>query len=161
VGSPSPDEEGSMPGVNRVPSDQWILILRLSDGVWLGLSAGALYVGDERQPKREVDSKNPIGLLPCLEKPYLSLQIELEHQEEMLSLPKGTFAEQIPLAAIPRAAVATRLDYWIQLALDWLARMPVAAIDQELLSSLSSAEWATQRARHRARSLMGRPAGLQ
>ena len=112
-----------------------------------------LFVGDAAGPKREVDPGNPVGLLPCLERPRATVLAELVDRERDLSLPSGFLAERVPLDVVPAAAVSTRLDYWVQLALDWLSDAPATDLDRGLLAGLADATWATRRARHRARKL--------
>ncbi len=139
-----------------VGSGSWVGILQLSTDVWLGSLAGRLYVGTADGPKREVDESSPVGLLPCLERRYEDVVTEIRAREVELSLSPDSLVEKIPLNAIPRVAIDSRLDYWVQLALDWLADMPIGAAESELLAELARGPWATQRARHRARSLSGR-----
>ena len=139
-----------------VGSGSWVGILQLSTDVWLGSLAGRLYVGTADGPKSEIDESSPIGLLPCLERRYDDVITEIRAREIELSLSSGSLVEKVPLNAIPRVAVDSRLDYWVQLALDWLADMPIDAAESELLAELAREPWATQRARHRARSLSGR-----
>lgn len=132
--------------------------MSLGGETWLGLSNETFYVGDQSDPKREMDPANPIGLLPCLDRPRDAVLAEITERELYLSLPSGSLAERVPLGAIPQAAIATRIAYWVQLALDWLSDMPTADVDSSLLEEPIHATWATQRARHRARRLIRRDA---
>jgi hypothetical protein len=132
----------------------WIRILHLGGDAWLGLVGETLFVGDYETPKREVDRGNPIGLLPCLERPYDVVVAELHAREAELSVGQGYLTDLVPLEAVPAAAVDSQMDYWVQLALDWLGNMPDEHVRKELLELIERESWPTQQARHRARSLL-------
>lgn len=134
----------------------WIRILRMEKNVWLGLSGEKLAVGDRLGPKREVDSTNPIGLLPCLERSYGEVLADLRAREIELEMAQGEIFNLVPLDAIPSTAVASKIDYWIQLALNWLDQMPDSSAVRELLRVIYNESSATQRARHRAKRMLGR-----
>lgn len=135
---------------------RWVAILRVSTDAWLGMIDDRLYMGTILGPKREVDESRPIGLLPCLERRYDDVITELRAREIELLLQPGSLVARTPLKAIPRVALESRLDYWIQLALDWITDTPIDAVDHEMLSALARAPWASQRARHRAHALTRR-----
>lgn len=135
---------------------RWTRLLHLGGDAWLGLAQETLYVGDENGPRREVDPGNPTGLLPCLERPYDVVLLELQEREVELSMTQGSLRTLVPLHAIPRAAVTSQIDYWVDLALDWIEHMPWAEVDTELLDLLEHESWPTQQARHRARRLRRR-----
>lgn len=134
----------------------WTRILQLGEDVWLGIARESLFLGDYQGPKREVDLNNPIGLLPCLERPYGFIVADLLTKEAELQMQRGQLLDFVPLGAIPAAAVASRMDYWIQLALNWLAEIPVLPHANDVLNAISNETWATQPARHRAKRLLGR-----
>lgn len=131
----------------------WIRVLPFDDGAWVGLVGDELFVGDYESPKRRIDPEDPIGLLPCLEKPRRVVQDELRAREVELRVVEGSVSSKVPLDAIPAAAVASEMDYWVELALDWLAQRPGDVATERLLNAIEHADWATQRARHRARKL--------
>jgi hypothetical protein len=131
----------------------WLRILQLGSDAWLGLVGEELFVGSYETPKRRVDPANPTGLLPCLEKPRDIVIAELRAREVDLCVAQGTLTELVPLDAIPAAAVASEMDYWVQLALDWLAEVPGGDASDGLLGTIAHSTWATQRARHRATNL--------
>jgi len=134
----------------------WTRLLHLGGDAWLGLAGGALSVGDENGPRREVDPANPTGLLPCLERPHDVVLLELRDREVELSMAPGSLSALVPLRAIPRAAVSSQIDYWVELALDWIEGMPPAEVDTDLLELLEHESWPTQRVRHRAGRLRRR-----
>lgn len=144
----------------RPREDEWLRILRVDDHSWLGRRGGILEIGDERGPKRVLDAWEPIPLLPLLERPYQDVLAEVREYDRASSVPAESLRRQIPWARIPHAAASTKMDYWIQLALDWLSEMDTAEVDLQLVQHLASSTWATQRARHRARALVKRIAGL-
>jgi hypothetical protein len=115
-----------------------------------------LFVGDHDGPKRQVDVGNPTGLLPCLERPYAEVLHQLEARETELTLAPGSLSGIIPLNRIPYAAVASKLDYWVQLGLNWIEVMPPSEVEIELFDTLEHESWPTQQARHRARALRRR-----
>jgi hypothetical protein len=143
-----------MSSTDQAGSTPWTRILHLGGDTWLGLVGEALFVGDHENPKREVDRAAPTGLLPCLERPYDVVVAELRTRAGELSLDEGTLIDMVPLDSVPVEAVDSRMDYWIQLALDWLGSMPPDESSEGLLELLSSEAWPTQRARHRARGLL-------
>jgi hypothetical protein len=134
----------------------WTRLLRIDDHSWLGLVDAVLFVGDLDGPKRQIDPDLPIGLLPCLERPYSAVLLEIEERESALSLARGSLGEVIPLRRIPHAAMSSKVDYWVQLALDWVETMPKSEVDVEILELLEHGSWPTQRARHRAKKLRSR-----
>jgi hypothetical protein len=142
-----------MSAPDRATPSSWTRVIPLGEEAWLDLVGSSLFVGDAVGPKREVDPANPVGLLPCLERPRSVVLDELADRERELSLPSGFLVERVPLSGLPAAAVSTQIDYWVQLALDWLSGLPASDVDRRLLKELADATWATQRARHRARRL--------
>lgn len=134
----------------------WTRILKLSDENWLGVLDDELFLGSYQAPIRRVDPVNPTGLLPCLEQPRSVVVAELQNREAELGLSTGSLGRLVPLDAIPSAAVASKMDYWVQLALDWLAETPPDEASEELLKALERASWVSQQARHRARHLQKR-----
>ncbi len=131
----------------------WIRILHLGGESWLGLVGDDLFVGDETTPKRLLEPEVPTGLLPCLERPYEDVRADLDEREDELSLPRGSLTEMVPLTAIPAAAITSRIDYWVELALDWIVVLPTGGVDDGSLLAIEQAPWASQRAKHRARSI--------
>jgi hypothetical protein len=65
-------------------------------------------------------------------------------------------AARLQLTSIPSAAIDSRMPYWVDRALDWLEVFPQEAVDTAQLATIEQATWASQRARHRARSLRRR-----
>ena len=131
----------------------WTRILQVSSEVWLGALGDELFVGAYEGPKRRVDTARPTGLLPCLERPRSVVLAELRAREVELDVGEGALAGLVPLDSIPAEAVRSELDYWVQLALDWLADAPEDRTREVLLATIERAPWATQRARHRAMTL--------
>lgn len=131
----------------------WTRILRLGQHSWLGLVGDVLYIGDETRPKRQLDLEIPIGLLPCLERPYEEVRAELGACERELSMLSGPLLSAVPLAAIPRTAVATQMDYWTSLSVPWLASLPASEVDDNVIIAIEEASWAGQASRHAARRL--------
>lgn len=131
----------------------WIRILHLGGESWLGLVGDELFVGDETTPKRPLDPAIPTGLLPCLERPYQVVKAELDEREDALSLPRGSLTAMVPLTAIPAAAIESQIDYWVELALDWIAALSTGGVDDGSLLAIEQAPWASQRAKHRARGV--------
>lgn len=139
---------------DELPADStWVPILHLGQESWLGMLGAALYVGDLHRPKREVDPHEPVGLLPCLERPYSVIVAELSDRETDMSRSPGSLTAQVPLVAIPHAAVESKSNYWAELALAWLGDMPSSEVVIATLESLENADWAAQGIRHRARRI--------
>jgi hypothetical protein len=131
----------------------WVPILHLGHEAWLGLLRDDLFVGDLEGPKRQVDSAEPTGLLPCLERPFSVVLAEIRDREAELLWPPGSLIARVPLAVIPHAAVASKSNYWADLALAWLGEMPDSVVDSSALERLEKADWASQSIRHRARRM--------
>lgn len=142
-----------MSSTSRSSETSWTRVLQLDSSSWLGLAGTELFVGDESGPKRQIDLDNLTGLLPCLERPYATLLFELGEREAELGLAPGSLVARVPLSRIARAAVASQMDYWVQLGLDWMESMPRSQVETDLLELLERESWPTQRARHRARAL--------
>lgn len=143
-----------MSSTDELPSGaSWVPLLHLGDDAWLGMLGTQVFVGDLHGPKREVDPDEPIGLLPCLERPYSVIVEELREREAELSQSLGSLIGRVPLAAIPHAAVESKSNYWADLALGWLAEMPSSEVDVAALETLENADWAAQGVRQRARRL--------
>jgi hypothetical protein len=135
----------------------WLRILHLGGDSWLGLAGGDLFAGSYGAPSRRIETDCPIALLPCLAKRRPVVIAELRSRELELGFNEGALVDLVPLDAIPSAAVASEMDYWMQLALDWLAETHRDNPQEELLRAVEGAAWATQRARHRATSLRTTP----
>jgi len=131
----------------------WTRILKLGQHSWLGLVGDVLYIGDDTRPKRQLDLENPIGLLPCLERPYEEVRAELEARELELSMVPGTLLSTVPLATIPATAVATQMNYWTSLSVPWLASLPASDVDDNVIMAIEEAPWASQASRHGVRRL--------
>lgn len=134
-------------------STSWVWILNIADNNWLGIAEGVLYVGDHAGPKRELDTLNPVGLLPCLERSFLAVSKEIEEREVELFLPRGDLSQRVPLDLLPATAVESQIDYWVLLALDWLFEMDPNNIDLKLLEIIRTAKWTSQESKHRAMKL--------
>lgn len=134
----------------------WIRVLHIGSGSWLGLVDNALFVGDENGPKRQLDTDLPTGLLPCLERPLDAVLMDLRDRENELSMDPGTLTKIVPLAAVPAAALASSMDYWAALSLDWVTKLTFDESSKSLLLALKNAPWASQHTRHRARSIYRR-----
>jgi len=131
----------------------WTPILHLGGDTWLGLVRGVPFVGNHEVARRRIDPERPTGLLPCLERPRAVVISELRIRDVELGLAGGTLAALLPLDVIPAEAVASEMDYWVQLALGWLAETPGDITSDALLAAVESAPWATQQSRHRAMKL--------
>lgn len=132
----------------------WIVILHLGGESWLGMdSHQELHIGDLAGPRRPLDPAQPVGLLPCLERPLSVVIAELKMREDELGLPTGTLQLLVPWRILPSVAVASQSPYWVDLAVSWFSDMAAEDRDVEVLKALETAEWAPQRVRHRARRL--------
>ena len=109
----------SMSSPEQATPNSWIRVIPLGGETWLDIVGSSLFVCDSVGPKREVDPASPIGLLPLLERPRDTVLAELSGRKRDLSVSSGSLVERVPLGVVPAAAVSTRLDYWVQLALDW------------------------------------------
>ena len=134
-------------------SRAWLRILELGGDVWLGLVDEELYVGDFEAPKRQVDVRHPIALLPLLEKPRDFIVADIRDREIELGFAQGALTELVPLDALPGVAVSSEMDYWVWLAMEWLSKTSGNGTRDELLRIVERSSWATQKTRHRAVSL--------
>lgn len=142
-------------GLSGRPSDQrWLPVLHVAGDTWLGVVGGsAWWIGKLEGPQREIVLSNPIGLLPCLERPYTVVAADLEAKADELRTAGFRLPGGLSLAAIPGTAAASHQTYWAELALTWLADMPSSADCLRVLRTLEDADWATQAIRHQARRL--------
>jgi hypothetical protein len=129
-------------------------VLHVEGDAWLGVVDEATWwMGKLGGPQREIDLSNPIGLLPCLERPYSVVAADLEAKADELSGAGFSLPDGLSLAAIPRTAAAGQQTYWAELALAWLADMPPSEDSLGVLRTLEDADWATQAIRHQARRI--------
>ncbi|MEY7973993.1 hypothetical protein AB8O38_18505 [Saccharomonospora xinjiangensis] len=77
----------------------------------------------------------------------------MEIKEAELGLPLGYLVGQLNLFELPFSAFAMRSDYWIGLALSWIAQMERGSYG-ELLSGVVDAKWVSQRNRQKALKLL-------
>ena len=142
--------------MDEIDERDWVPVLPLGAGVFLGYSAEGFLTGDHIGPKRIVDLNFPIGLLPLLERPYSQLLTDLDGREQELGLPSGFLRPIARVETIGRVVFASQIDYWVQKLLSWLEEMPVSELDDVVLRELNAAAWTSQRARHRSRALLRR-----
>ena len=142
-----------MSRTNEAAGAGWTRILATGHEAWVGTVQGELFLGTEVSAQRRVDRERPVGLLPLLEKPRSEIVNEISERESELGAEAGTLLALVPLDAIPAEAVESRLDFWVQLALDWLDETPTSGGRDDLLAIVECAPWASQRARHRASRL--------
>jgi len=141
--------------MTRATEGSWTPILAISPDVWLGLRDDSLALGDRIAPKRDVDITNPVGLLPCLERPYRDVVTDLAAREAELGLRPGELLSRVPLGALPRLAVDVRMDHWARRALEWLPDMASKEEAERLLALVVGADWASQHTRHVAKRMRG------
>ncbi|WP_162958850.1 hypothetical protein [Nocardia yunnanensis] len=130
---------------------EWIPVIRYQSGLWLGVSDGELHIGTEHEPTKPIDHANLVGLLPLLELDRDQVMSTIGRKEREAGLAVGTISDLISLKSILRTAISMRSEYWTELALDWVEILPN---DQELsdaLTGLVTANWASQKVRHRAK----------
>lgn len=131
-------------------SDEWVVYLRVSPSVWLGSQGDALFIGDVRSPRREVDLANPIGLLPLLERSFDKARSELRARAGELGLPADELLSRVPLCAVPRVAIESQMDYWVGRALRWLRQPEFTGVARPLLEVVVGSSWASQATRQEA-----------
>lgn len=135
----------------------WTPAVRLGESSWAGLVRDTVYVGGTDSPQREVDLDHPVGLLPLLKRSLPEVVEEIATSERLSGIAQGSFLAKLAVERLPAVAVALTSEYWAALALDWLQANPeLRSVD--LLSTLGSAEWASQNTRNRA-AIMARRGG--
>ena len=144
----------SEPDVDATKSGAWTPLLELGDEVYLGVVRGELSVGTHYRPTGRVGREVPTDLLPLLERPRDAVVEELRARERDSGLAPGSLIPLVPLANIPAAAIDTRLNYWVGLAVEWIVAEPAEIPGNRFLVSISRAPWASQRLRHRAQVLL-------
>lgn len=135
--------------MNPVPFD-WKPLFWIKRDIWFGVSRGQPCLGDRDRPIGRLEGTDLIGLLPLLERDYLTVLRELTECEQEHALPDGSMATILRLAALPHIAFDMASVYWMDLALDWCMQMPIDLVDRTLLDLISAAPWATQRVAHKA-----------
>jgi hypothetical protein len=89
-----------------------------------------------------------VGVLPILERPLPMVRSEAARTANRLGLPL-TLADALPVAKIARAALATRSDYWVELAIEWLeAKEDRQAVARDIFEAAQDKRL-SQRLRHR------------
>lgn len=141
--------------MTRGTEGSWTPILAIGPDAWLGLHDDSLALGDRIAPKRDVDVTNPVGLLPCLERPYRDVVDDLTVREAELGLRPGELLGRVPLGALPRLAVDIRMDHWALRAVEWLPEITSREETERLLALIVDAEWASQHTRHVASRIRG------
>jgi hypothetical protein len=103
----------------------------IADGTWtwgmLDQIAGEVF---------EVETPSAVGLLPVMEVPLPMVRFEATVSARRLGISGTAIVENLPIAAIISAALATRSDYWVSLVVCWLGEQPPS---EQLLAAVESA----------------------
>jgi hypothetical protein len=98
-------------------------------------------------------------LWPLLERSYPTLLSEIRRLASQTDEPPELLERSIPIARVLNSALSNGGEHWKVLALEWLETNRTLPLPRETLERLASSgeKVATQRTRHRAKSLLGRP----
>lgn len=94
------------------------------------------------------DGTSLVGILPILERPLPLVRSEAARTATRLGLPL-TLVDALPVAEIARTALATRSDYWVDLAIEWLEAYGDRQALAEDIAGASRDKRLSQRIRHR------------
>ncbi|MCP3973483.1 MAG: hypothetical protein GY720_03205 [bacterium] len=137
---------------------QWRPLVKVGPNRWLGISKSESWVicGDtELDAAYLTDDKMGSAFLTCLELSFHEFQKRILEAMEQLD-PPAIPRPEFPLSEMILAGLATRSDYWVDLALDWLEeahsskRLDKPAIKKELSRMLTARKRVRQKTRHRA-----------
>lgn len=134
----------------------WHPVLQISSDAWLGFKGqdrSSLWIGDFRQERREVQPANPTGLLSLLERPYSVILAEIEFAESNAAPNSLSILSRLIPHAVVAAALRSKSDYWVSLALAWLDDVGATESLRNQVASIEGARWASQSTRHAARRL--------
>ncbi|KJD46800.1 hypothetical protein [Paenibacillus terrae] len=143
--------------IDSEESLRWIPIISYGEHqTIIGLSRDAKWVIKEKEGLRILDETwKFLRLLVLLEQPRKKL---VESLEEAL----GNYEiivnvdEIFPFVEIVKIGFEQKSDYWVELALNWFAELPL--IKQKLLLEslidIVNARWASQMLRHRAKKIL-------
>lgn len=127
----------------------WEPLLQFRSGAWIGVFECAVWLGDRGAPRRIVEGRYPIPLLPLLE--FDREMVESAVGERMIELGcPASMCATVGVESLLRAGVGMRSVYWTELGLSWVEAGPVPVELRDVLSLLADRSWTTQRIRHRA-----------
>jgi hypothetical protein len=123
----------------------------------IGLSADGYWVisAKDNTVVELLEGKPPVFLLPALERPYSEMVELIKTALEALKLP-SQLIEWFPVEEIIILGLTGGLDYWADLALNWLEVLPLNERIVETLKNTTNAKWASQGVRQRAQRLARR-----
>lgn len=93
-----------------------------------------------------------VGVLPILERPLPMVRSEAARAVARLGLPLP-LVDALPVTEIVGAALKTRSDYWVELALEWLEADADRQHLTDAITAASSDSRLAQRTRHRLQRL--------
>lgn len=141
-----------------IVSVRWHPLLQLPGGSWAGLGGEEyerIWVGSDKEARRELDLAKPVGLLPLLEQPFSVVQAELD---ELSGRGFERFSYQLRecLEAVPDVAISMESPYWTERAIEWLDARSSQTSSANQLESIATSSWASQAVRHKALRLLRR-----
>jgi hypothetical protein len=104
---------------------------------------------DDRWRLFSLDSDAVIGALPLLEIPLGELESKVRKSATRLGLPVQQVVDELPITTIIEAALRTRSNYWIGLAVEWLKDTGPAPRSLDMLKKTASDTSIDQSLRHR------------
>jgi hypothetical protein len=90
-----------------------------------------------------------VGTLPLLEIPFAALRSRVRESATRLGLSPQQVMSALPIATILRAALKTRSDYWVALAVEWLEDSGTASQVRDAIQSAAFDRRLEQSLRHR------------
>jgi len=104
-------------------------------------SDGTIFITSGARGPRQVETTNPVGLLPVLELGPDSI---------------SAAADTLPISEVLSLALTrgTNTDYWPRLAVEWLSRTGVPAEVKTPLEAFAHSDRGSQQTRHAARRLL-------
>jgi hypothetical protein len=144
--------------VSGYEKSTWLpLFLISSSGLWIGLDErGQWVVG---RLSGQVEKRGPRlspGWLPLLDHDESVIKEELSYAATKYKLPLNGLLSSIPIDDTLLLALEGNSSHWIDRALVWLEHRPIRDDIAAILPSVVSSRSAGQRARQRAKRLMGR-----
>jgi hypothetical protein len=146
--------------IGEIPASAWTPLVQVSatGRTWLGRDSRLGWiVGREGRSAGQIQADEP-GLWPLLERSYDKLLSEIRSLAPATGESADMLVESFPIAEVLNSALSDGGEHWKMLALEWLETNPQLSLPRETLEQLasSSKDVATQRTRHRAKSLLGR-----
>ncbi len=120
----------------------------------IGLSADGYWVvsAKDNTVVKLLEGQPPVFLLPALERPYSEIVELIQTSLETLQL-SPQLIEWFPVEEIIILGLTGGLDYWADLALNWLEVFPPNQRIVDALRNTTNAKWASQGVRQRAQRL--------